>query len=62
MRYCNILGTNINVTDMHRTLTYLTQHIEELRGEYICISNVHTTVMAYYDEFYRNVQIGRAHV
>lgn len=56
MRYCNILGTNINVTDMHRTLTYLTQHIEELRGEYICISNVHTTVMAYYDEFYRNVQ------
>ena len=56
MRYCNILGTNINVTEMHRTLTYLTQHIEELRGEYICISNVHTTVMAYYDEFYRNVQ------
>ena len=56
MRYCNILGTNINVTDMHRTLTYLTQHIEELRGEYVCISNVHTTVMAYYDEFYRNVQ------
>lgn len=41
---------------MHRTLTYLTQHIEELRGEYICIANVHTTVMAYYDEFYRNVQ------
>lgn len=56
MRYCKILGTNINVTDMHQTLTYLAQHLEELRGEYICISNVHTTVMAYYDEFYRQVQ------
>ena len=56
MRYCKILGTNINVTDMHQTLTYLSQHLEELRGEYICISNVHTTVMAYYDEFYRQVQ------
>lgn len=56
MQYCKILGTNINVTDMHQTLTYLAQHLEELRGEYICISNVHTTVMAYYDGFYRQVQ------
>lgn len=56
MEYCKILGTNINVTDMNKTLDYLTEHLEDLRGKYICVSNVHTTVMAYRNEEYRNVQ------
>ena len=55
-KYCTILKTNINVTDMKSTIEYLSENLEELRGEYICVSNVHTTVMAYRDEAYRNVQ------
>lgn len=55
-KYCTILKTNINVTNMQETIEYLSENLEELRGKYICVSNVHTTVMAYRDEAYRNVQ------
>ncbi len=44
--YCRILGTRINVTNMEDTIGYITGHLEELKGHYICVSNVHTTVMA----------------
>lgn len=53
---CNILGTNINVTDMEHTVQYLKDNLNHLRGNYICVSNVHTTVMAYRDDEYRTVQ------
>lgn len=53
---CRILGTNIDVTNMEDTIAYLTGNLEKLRGNYICVSNVHTTVMAYRDPAYRNVQ------
>lgn len=56
LRYCTILGTNINVTDMDKTICYIDEHLDELRGNYICVSNVHTTVMSYRDEEYRKVQ------
>lgn len=60
LRYCEILGTRINVTNMERTLAYLREHLEELRGNYICVSNVHTTVTAYEDSAYRKIQNGGA--
>lgn len=56
LKKCTILGTNIDVTSMKQTIDYLTENMEELRGNYICVSNVHTTVMAYRDEKYRIVQ------
>lgn len=56
MEYCKILGANISVTDMNRTVAYLTEHLEKLQGKYICVSNVHTTMMAYRDDKYREVQ------
>lgn len=56
LTYCKILGTNINVTNMEDTIAYITDNLEELKGDYICVSNVHTTVMAYRDKAYRNVQ------
>jgi len=56
LRYCTILKTNINVTTMEKTIRYITDHLEELKGNYICVSNVHTTVMAYRDESYRKIQ------
>lgn len=56
MKVCNILGVNINVTNMKETVSYIEQNIENLKGNYICVSNVHTTVMAYEDENYKNIQ------
>ncbi|MCI8854102.1 MAG: WecB/TagA/CpsF family glycosyltransferase [Lachnospiraceae bacterium] len=53
---CRILGVNIAVTNMSRTLDYLKDHLEKLSGSYICISNVHTTVMSYEDPAYRKIQ------
>ena len=56
LNYSSILGTRINITDMEKTVSYIEQHLEELKGRYICVSNVHTTVTAYRDEEYRKVQ------
>lgn len=58
--YCPILKTNINVIDMEKAVAYIDGHMKELSGDYICISNVHTTVMAFRDENYRKVQNGAA--
>ena len=56
LQYCSILKTNINVTNMEDTLRYITDNLGDLRGEYICVSNVHTTVMSHKDETYRKIQ------
>ena len=56
LQYCEILKTRINVTDMDKTVRYITSHLKELKGNYICVSNVHTTVTAYRDEAYRKIQ------
>ena len=53
---CNILGVDIAVTNMKSVIYFLTKDLEKLRGEYVCVSNVHTTVMAYNDPSYRVVQ------
>lgn len=53
---CSILKTNINVTDMEKTVHYIQEHLELLRGHYVCVSNVHTTVTAYRDPEYRRIQ------
>lgn len=53
---CNILGTKIAVTNMDETIRRIENNIDKMRGEYICVSNVHTTVMAHDDEAYRKVQ------
>ena len=56
LTYCRILDTNITVSNMEKATKYLTDNLEALRGEYICIANVHTTVMSFRNEDYRNVQ------
>ena len=62
LTYCEMLKTNINVTNMAETLEYLTRNLEELRGKYVCVSNVHTVVMSYENEEYRNIQNSAAMV
>lgn len=51
-----ILGVNVAVTNMTDMVNLITGHVEELKGEFICLSNVHTTVMAYESEEYRKIQ------
>ena len=53
---CSILGVHIAAIDMKTALDYIQQNIRELKGKYICVSNVHTTVMSYEDEEYRKIQ------
>lgn len=56
VKYCTILGTRINVTNMSKTISYIENNLTELKGNYICVSNVHTTVMSHRDEAYRQIQ------
>lgn len=55
---CNILGVNIAAINMPWLVDFTIKHIKELAGEYMCVSNVHTTVTAYEDLAYRDVQNG----
>lgn len=59
---CNIIGTDILVTNMEKTVALIEENIEELRGKYICVGNVHTTVMAHDDAKYHEVQKNAAFV
>lgn len=55
---CNILGVNIAVTNIQDTIALFEKNLENWRGEYVCVSNVHTTVTAHDDAEYRKVQNG----
>lgn len=55
---CNILGVNIAAIDMDWLLEFTDKYIRELSGDYLCVSNVHTTVTAWEDPEYRRVQNG----
>ena len=55
---CPILGVDIAAIDMDWLLAFTKAHVKELSGDYICVSNVHTTVTAWKDETYRAVQNG----
>lgn len=52
----DILGVNIAVTNMDKTVEDIEDHISDWKGEYICVSNVHTTVMAHDNSEYRSIQ------
>lgn len=56
MDFCNILGLNVAVTNMKETVSYIEKDIKKLKGNYICITNVHTTIMAYEDKKYKDIQ------
>ena len=62
MKHCDILGVHVCVTNMQEVLSILKDRTEELRGKYLCVSNVHTTVTAYDTPEYLAVQNGAAYV
>lgn len=53
---CNIMGVNIAAIDMEWLVEYLQKHLSEIKGDYICVSNVHTTVTSYEDPEYCRIQ------
>lgn len=53
---CPIMGVNLAAVNMPWLIEFTKNHIRELSGTYICVSNVHTTVMSYEDAAYRAVQ------
>lgn len=55
---CNILGVNIAAIDMEWTVDYFKKYVKDLSGDYICVSNVHTTVTSYEDPEYCGIQNG----
>ena len=55
---CNILGVEIAAIDMPWLTDFTCRNIKALSGDYMCVSNVHTTVTAYEDMDYRRIQNG----
>lgn len=55
---CNIMGVNVAAINMKWLLDFTKRNVKALSGDYICVSNVHTTVTAYEDPEYCAVQNG----
>lgn len=60
---CNILGVNIAAINVEWLLKYLKTNVSrsignKLAGDYICVSNVHTTVTSFEDAEYCKIQNG----
>lgn len=55
---CNIMGVNIAAIDMDWLLDFTDKNIKKLSGDYMCVSNVHTTVISFEDESYCDIQNG----
>lgn len=53
---CPILGVEIAAINMDWLLNYTKKNIKKLSGDYMCVSNVHTTVMAYENPEYKAIQ------
>ena len=55
---CNIMGVNLAAINMPWLIKFTKKNIKKLSGNYVCVSNVHTTVMSYDDKEYCAVQNG----
>lgn len=55
---CNIMGVNIAAINMKWLLNYIEKNLPDIKGDYICVSNVHTTVTSFEDADYCAIQNG----
>lgn len=55
---CNIMGVNIAAINMNWLLKYIDENLSDIKGDYICVSNVYTTVTSYENAAYCAVQNG----
>lgn len=51
-----VIDVPITSTNMADVLGFISENLSEIKGEYICVSNAHTTVMAHDDPDYYRVQ------
>lgn len=52
----NVIGVPISVVNLEIVLNFVSDNFDKIRGNYICASNAHTTVMAHEDKEYLKVQ------
>ncbi|MCR5650494.1 MAG: WecB/TagA/CpsF family glycosyltransferase [Lachnospiraceae bacterium] len=55
---CKVLGIDINVGDLNSAADHVIKNRDDLAGAYVCFSNVHTTVMAFKNDAYREALRG----
>lgn len=53
---CTILNVQIANVDLKGLLDFISINLNDIKGKYICVSNVHTTVMAYENNDYLTIQ------
>ena len=54
----NIMGVEIAAIDMDWLMRFTEENYQKLSGDYICVSNVYTTVMSYDHKGYEDIQNG----
>jgi len=54
----SIMGVKIAAINMEWLLNYLKKNLSKIKGDYICVSNVHTTVTSFDDINYSYIQNG----
>lgn len=52
----DVIGVPISAVTMESSLEFVAKNFEQIRGQYICASNVHTTVMSHDNQDYLKVQ------
>ena len=52
----DVIGVPISAVTMETALSFVAENLDSLGGQYVCASNVHTTVMARENAHYMNVQ------
>jgi exopolysaccharide biosynthesis WecB/TagA/CpsF family protein len=57
---CSVFGVKYCVSKTEEAVRHILSHLQELKGQYICFSNVHTTVMAREDKSYADILNGSA--
>lgn len=55
---CNILGVDVAAIDMQWLINYVEENIHDLKGDYMCVANVHTCVVSQENPEYCKVQNG----
>lgn len=53
---CNILGVDVAAISMQWLIKYVEKNIYDLKGDYICVANVHTCVTSQENGEYREIQ------
>lgn len=55
---CSILGVEIAAINMDWLIGFTCENVSQLSGDYMCVSNVHTTVMSFENPEYCAIQNG----